>query len=115
MINFTNACSINQRLSKNTLLAMLPNNLDKTKAIVLATGEIISLENISESTILSNINSKIWTYYDKSLPRRILLTNPNWTITSFNPQLRNVCVTIYANSGIRYLNFTLPELATKFN
>lgn len=115
MSTFENACLPDQRLSKNTLLAMLPSSLDTTKGIIKETGEIIDLTNLSENVIKTNIKNKVWVYYEELLPRRMLLTNPNWTITSFNPKRRNVCVIISTNSGDRVLNFTLPELTANFH
>ncbi len=31
-----------------------------------------------------------------------------WSVTSFDPSEREVCVTIQNNTGLRYLVFTLP-------
>jgi hypothetical protein len=64
------------------------------------------------NNVLKYINNRSWLYYEQSMPKRILLTNPNWTIDSFDSRSRNVCVTMNANSGYRNLNFTLNNFVT---
>lgn len=107
---YTQACLPDQRLSKYTLLAMLDSQLNTSKVIVAATGEVIDVSRMAQPTILPHIDSGTWVYYEESLPRRMLLTNPEWQIISFNPQSRQVCVRIFAKSGMRALNFTLRPL-----
>lgn len=104
------ACSNPYTLPKSTLLAMLKSNLDYTQAVVVATGEVINLSGISKNVIQTNINNKVWVYYEQLLPRKMLILNPNWKINSFDPMSRNVCVSIFANSGTTVLNFTLDPL-----
>lgn len=104
---YKNACSGTERLSKNTLLAYLDSKIDSSKAIVKSTGEVIDLVGVSETTINENINNKIWIYFEEIYPKRILLTNPNWYINSFDSFTGNVCVTIFSSSGSRHLNFNL--------
>ena len=103
-------CTNLATLPKATLLAMLNSNLDKSKAIVVETGQVISISNLSQNIINSNINNGTWVYYELLLPRRMFLTNPNWTIVSFDSMSRKVCVDISASSGTRRLNFTLQPL-----
>lgn len=110
---YTQACLPDQRLSKSTLLAMLNSKLDTSKVIVAATGEVIDVSEMADSEILPHINDGSWVYYEEFLPRRMLLTNPDWQITSFNPKSRLVCVQIFAVSGMRVLNFTLQPLTIK--
>jgi hypothetical protein len=111
---YTQACLPDQRLSKNTLLALLPSKLDTSRVIVVGTTQVIDISNLPAETVNSHLNDGSWTYYETLLPRRMLVENSNWTITSFNPKSRNVCVNIVAPSGVRYLNFTVSELAPKF-
>ena len=103
-------CTNLQTLPKATLLAMLNSQADKSRAIVVETGEVIILSNVSENIIKYNINNGTWVYYELLLPRRMLLTNPNWTIVSFDGSSRNVCVDISAISGKIKFNFTLQPL-----
>lgn len=105
------ACSNPYTLPKSTLLAMLSSNPDKSRAIVTATGEVIDISAETKNVIQTNINNGVWVYYEESLPRKLLLLNPNWTVNSFDPESRNVCVTIFAKSGPRVLNFSLEPLA----
>lgn len=105
-----NACSKTERLPKATLLAMLSSNPDFSRAVVVATGEVVNLAGIPKNVVQNNINSKVWVYYEQAVPRKLLLLNPNWAINSFDPVSRNVCVTISTNSGTRVLNFTLQPL-----
>lgn len=104
------ACSNIANLNKPTLLAMLPSKVDRSRAIVVETGTVIDITDISQNIINTNINNHTWVYYEEKLPRRMLLTNPNWTIVSFDPLSRNVCVDIFAVSGKNRLNFTLQPL-----
>ena len=64
-------------------------------------------KNAIINNVTKYINNGTWLYYEQSNPRRLLLTNPNWTIDSFNSRTRNVCVTLNASSGARHLNFTI--------
>ncbi len=109
MNTYSQACSAQHRLSKNTLLAMLISQVDTTKVIVVASGEVIPTNQVSQDDLDYNLNNKTWVYYENLMPRRMLLTNPNWTINSFNPVNKQVCVQIFAQSGIRNLTFVLPE------
>lgn len=107
---YLQACFATHRLSKSTLLAMLISQVDTTKVIVVASGEVISVDQVSQDDLDYNLNNKTWVFYENLMPRRMLLTNPNWTINSFNPANKQVCVQIFAKSGIRNLMFILPEV-----
>jgi hypothetical protein len=111
---FSQACSVNQRLSKNTFLTMLDSQIDTSKVIVLSTGKVLNTNNINSSTIQNNINNGIWTYYEKSLPRRLFLTNPNWQIISFDSSSRNVCVKMTSPSQTIIFNITLLQPWVKY-
>jgi hypothetical protein len=91
---------------------MLSSKVDTSKAIITATGEVIDISGMTQKEILPHINDGSWVYYEELLPRRLLLTQPEWEITSFNPKSRMVCVRIYATSGMRVLNFTLQPLTS---
>lgn len=111
---FLQACLPDQRLSKLSLLAMLDSHIDTSKIIVVSSGEIIDVSQMAQTEINPNVNDGTWVYYEDRLPRRMLVANQNWRITSFNPASRRVCVQIFANSGMRVLNFTLPQLSSRF-
>jgi hypothetical protein len=111
---FSQVCLPDQRLSKSTILAMLDSKIDASKVIVVSSGEIINVQDISLSVIHNNINNRVWVYYETLLPRRIFLTNPNWEIKSFNPSTRMVCIQMFASSGTRNFNITLPQFWTKY-
>lgn len=107
---YTQACLPDQRLSKNSLLAMLYSHLDTSRAIVVETGAVIDISGMLPAEINPHLNDKTWVYYEECQPRRMLLTNTDWQISSFNPRTRQVCVRIFAQSGMRALNFTLNPL-----
>ena len=110
MIISPKACSNPYTLPKSTLLAMLKTNPDYSRAVVVATGEVLDISTTPKNVIQSNINKKVWVYYEQLLPRKMLILNSNWTVNSFDPFSRNVCVSIFANSGTTVLNFTLDPL-----
>lgn len=103
------ACRPMQRLSKATLLAILNSSPDYSQAIVVETGNIIDISNVDQRTINKNIKDKLWVYYENNEARRVLLVNPNWSITSFNPYKREICVNLENDSGTRLLSYTVPE------
>jgi hypothetical protein len=105
-----NACSAIEILSKETFLAMLPSDLDKSQAIVTRTGEILSLTNVSQSTIDSNLNSHTWVYYENLLPRRMFLLNPNWVVNSFDSRGRTVCITMTKPTGTTVFSVSIPKI-----
>lgn len=105
---FTRACIPDQIMSRATLLGFLDSKEDTSKAIVVSSGEIIDLANVTQAVINGHLNDRTWVYFEERQPRRMLLTNPNWIITAYNPALRKVCVEMTATSGIRNLSFTLP-------
>jgi hypothetical protein len=103
-------CTNIERLQKVTLLAMLNSKPDTTRAIVSKTGEVIDISNLEQNIVNKNINNGTWVYYELLVPRRMLLINPDWSIVSFDPMSKKVCVNINAKSGTRHLNFTLNPL-----
>ena len=42
---------------------------------------------------------------ETAYPRKILVDNPNWTINSFNPSTREICISI----GSKVLSYTVPS------
>ena len=110
MMKYKHACMPDQRLSNKTLLAILSSQIDKTQAIVVATGKTIEISEYDQETINYNIYNLIWIYYEKNQPRRMLLINKNWSVVSFVPYKRNVCVKLESNVGTRTLNITIPTI-----
>lgn len=111
---YRQACLSDQQLSKSTLLAMLDSKLDPSRAIVATTGEVIDISQTSINEIKSHLDDGSWVYYEENNARRLLLTNPDWRITSFNPATRSACVSIFTKYGMRVLNFSLIELSPKY-
>jgi uncharacterized membrane protein len=108
MNKYAQACRPEQRMSNNTLLAILDSRIDYTQASVMATGETIDLAKHNQHTINYNIYNRIWIYYEQNQPRRMLLINNNWNVVSFIPSSRKVCVKLESDVGTRVLNFTVP-------
>lgn len=108
------ACSAIEYLAKSTLIALLPSKIDKSKAIVKATGEAIDLSNVSPTIIKQNINNGSWIYYETLMPRRMLLTNPNWVINSFDSKSKTACVIMYSKIGSSHFSFSINPPAIKF-
>ncbi len=107
-MNHRTACSNNQHLSQKTLLASLPSKINSDKVIIASTGEILDVTDQTQKTINSNLRAKIWLPVEDSLPRKILLYNEDkWTITSYDPKSKTVCVTFTAPTGERQFSFTL--------
>lgn len=107
-VPYTTACRSDQRLSKKTLLSILDSRIDPTRAIVLETGEVVNIEELDIRQINRNYRDKIWVPYEERQPRRMLLTNPNWSILSFSPTTKQICVQLISPVGTRVLNFTVP-------
>lgn len=107
------SCSSFERIPKATLLAMLESYLDKTQAIEVGTGKIIRLSTRPAIEVRNKLDSGEWVYYERLQPRRMMITNPDWSIISFEPTTRSVCVNIRNKSGVHTLNFTLPQLFKK--
>ena len=84
--------------------------------VTLPSQTVVLNSREGKNAILNNvtkyINNGTWLYYEQSNPRKMLLTNPNWDIVSFDSRTRNVCVTMNASSGARNLNFTLNNFVT---
>jgi hypothetical protein len=108
------ACSVYQRLSKSTLLALLNSKIDTSKVVVVSSGQVIDVTNIPSVDVNVNIHNGVWVYYEEYQPKRMLMTNPNWNIASFDSKSRMVCVQIYSKSGFQVLSIDLPEPAPKF-
>jgi hypothetical protein len=109
------ACSNPYTLSRSTLLAMLESKIDTTKAIVVGTDRIIDITNMDYHEYKPKINSGEWAYYEEYQPRRLLISNPDWSIISFDPPTRFACVQLNSPKGTRILNFTLPELSPRLS
>ena len=107
------SCSFFEKLPKVTLLAMLDSWIDTSQAIEVGTGRVFDLSNISTIEVRKKIKDGTWVYYERLQPRRMMVTNPDWQIVSFDYYTRNVCVNIYTRSGAQTLNFTLPDLSMK--
>lgn len=109
------ACSAQDRLSKVSFLAMLYSNIDETRVLEIATGKVISLtertrrSDYEQALLEENLQSGAWVYYEQELPRRLFIANPNWSIASFDPATRNVCISMVTGSGTRVFNMTLPK------
>lgn len=111
---YTRACLPDERLSKSTLLAMLPSHIDYKKVIEKSSGQIINIENMDQTEVNPRINDGSWVYFEDLQPRRILLTSKSWRILSFNPSSRNVCVQMFNQSGMVNFTFVLPQFVSKF-
>lgn len=109
MRKFGMACQPDSRLSKNSLLALLDSQIDEDKAVVAATGQVLDISAESATTVTANMRNGVWLPFETSSPRKLLLYTQDWTITSFDPRTKQVCVTINANSGPRTLGITLRE------
>lgn len=112
-MKYRQACQVNQNLSKKSLLAMLHSSPNKDKGIIVATGEVVDLAGLPENTVKTYLRNGTLVYFEESQPRQMLLLQPNWAITSFDPLNRQVCVQIFAESGMRALNFTITDYAPK--
>lgn len=101
--------------------------VDLSKTQVVIGGEVTisavkAIKNTSTAraamveNIYKYINNRTWVYYEEIMPRRLLLTNPNWKVVAFDPASKNVCVTMYTNVNAKkpgevQLNFTLNPLS----
>lgn len=112
-MKYRQACQTNQTISKKSLLAMLHSSPNMDKGIIVATGEVIDLVGLPENTVKSYLRDGTLVYFEESQPRQILLLQPNWIVTSFDAASRQVCVQIFAESGMRALNFTIVDYAPK--
>lgn len=120
------ACSNLDRISKQTVLAMLQT----PKTVGFYVGERVQYTETNGQTqnlmvvsvkrdtvVLSNKNGIIEvdkakvtkegraSFFDK-------LSDNQWSIVSFNPKTRVVCIAIHANSGTRNITVTLPVIST---
>lgn len=108
------ACSAVEYLAKSTLIALLPSKIDTSKAIVKTTGEVIALSNVSPTIAKQNINNGSWVFYETLMPRRMLLTNPNWVINSFDSKAKVACVIMYSKNGSSHFSFSINPPSIKF-
>jgi hypothetical protein len=104
------ACSVYERLSKNTFLSILgyspykrPSSYTENSFYFYKGKKITSV--ISSETYSPNITRS---YFEKLNEKQI-----PWSITSFNPKTREVCIEIKAQSGLRELSVILPQLISK--
>lgn len=111
---FKQSCQPDQNLRNKTLLAFLPSQIDMSKAIVVGTGQVIDISNMTHEQIYPNFNNGTWVYYENLQPRRMLVSNNNWTVVSFSTKTRLVCIYIQTKFGNRMLNITLSQIAPKF-
>lgn len=107
------ACAATQRMSKATFLAMLPSNIDLNEVRVVATGEIISISDIAERDVQRNVNNGIWERIERAQPRKLYveLADEDWSILSFNPERREVCVEVRNPRRTITTSHILPDLS----
>jgi hypothetical protein len=118
-------CTAQTRISQATVLAMLQapstigpvvgervlytdaNGMTKQYRVESVEGKIIGLET-SNGVVFVN-RSEVKT----AAPNNILdtLESNEWTVTSFNPKTRVVCIDIVTDIGRRHISVTLPVLA----
>jgi hypothetical protein len=98
------ACSINERLSKNTFLTMLgekrfvkPPEYDDKESYYYK-GALYKKTANEEYSV-----NKIRAYFEK-------LDSNSWSIRSFDSSTREVCIEIKNNYGIRNISVILPQL-----
>lgn len=114
-MNYRQACSSTQRLSKKSLLSMLHSSPDQTRGIIVATGEVVNLAGIPQHTINNYLKNGTLVYFEESQPRQMLLLQPNWLISSFDPASREVCVQLYTSSGMRPISISLTDYLPQRN
>lgn len=111
----TNGDLVDENMSK--LVVLVDPYYPLPLPVTLPSESVVLNSREGKNAILNNvtkyINNGTWLYYEQSNPRRILLTNPDWTIDSFNSRTRNVCVTLNASSGARHLNFTINNFVNR--
>lgn len=108
------ACSSLEKLSKITILSVLPSQIDSSRGIILSTGEVVDLNNYDQYQINQLIKNKLMVYYELLQPKRMLLINPNWEIVSFNSKNSTACIKIYSPSGSKTLSINVNSYITKF-
>lgn len=101
------ACSSNNRLSKKTFLSLLGNKAF-TKPLEYPTTEdyILKGQKIKIPANEEFSRNKTRQYFEK-------IDYNSWSITSFDPKTRKVCVQIDIKSGKSFLSITLPEIISK--
>ena len=100
----------------SNLVILVAPNWPVPLPVTLPSQVVVSNSREGKNAVLNNVTRNInkgeWLYFEQSNPRKMLLTNPDWTIASFDSRTRNVCVTMNASSGARHLNFTLNNFVT---
>lgn len=114
------ACSTFNRLSKSTFLTLLgppPASMsDEEKAILAYHNEGQTASEIAETTGLTNkevreLIKEVTTPKNSSNPSRAFfesLDSSTWSIVSFDPMTRVVCVRIDVNQDTRTVSVILP-------
>ena len=106
------ACSSNERLSKETFLSILGYppykreniNLYGNTTFYFYKGEKITIPSSDELYSTNATRAYFEKLDSKNMP---------WSIKSFNSKTREVCVEINAKSGLRELSVTLPNIISK--
>jgi hypothetical protein len=113
-----NNCSVHYRLSKQTLLAMV----SAQSGVGFQVGQQVEYADASGRTTrqrISRIEAETLTLENdlvvskdsvKSERRHFLDKVPldDWTITSFDPKTRQVCIDLETENGRRHFSITLP-------
>lgn len=90
------ACDGSQKMSKRSLLALLPSRPDPTYILEVSTGKTIRIDSINTKAkpfdLKNGLYSKKYMPIETSLPRKKLLESKNWEIKSFNPNTKEVCI-----------------------
>jgi hypothetical protein len=106
------ACSSNERLSKETFLSILGYppyqreniNLYGNTTFYFYKGEKITIP-ASDELYSTNLTRA---YFEK-----LDYENTPWSIRSFDSKTREVCVEINTKSGLREISVTLPNIISK--
>jgi hypothetical protein len=101
------ACSSNNRLSKKTFISLLGNKAFKKPLEYSSTEDyVIKGQKIKIASNEEFSRNKTRQYFEK-------LDYNSWSITSFDPKTRKVCIKINIKSGDRFLSVTVPEVISK--
>lgn len=63
----------------------------------------VNSHRLSKATFLAMIGEGSAAFYDG-------LDNDDWSIRSFNPTTREVCITLHTSPGDRVLSYVLPTI-----
>lgn len=101
------ACSSYNRLSKKTFLSLLGNKaFQKPVGFSDLQDYVYKGKTYKVSANEQYSGNSTRRYFEK-------MDYNSWSITSFDPDARKVCVQIQTGSGSRILSVTLPELVSK--